>query len=250
MNKFVDKIDYFFASKLHDLYLWLGDFATTIMKGISLIAEMGILFLLTGVILSLFKRTRKIGITILISVAIGFLLTNVILKNVIARARPFENKASDFFMWWLDAGAVNEGGYSFPSGHTTATTSFAMALFFATKKEKSWPILFLPLLMASSRIYLMVHYFSDCVGAFAVGTVSALIAVLLVKWIYKSKIKLFVWVRELNIFKTKNTTTAPVTPTEEQPKVEEFVYTTQSEENKEVDNQALPNKDNDSSLSQ
>ena len=115
-------------------------------------------------------------------------ITNLILKNSIARLRPFES-SDQYWLWWLDAGSVVESGYSFPSGHTTATMAFALATFLTVNKKYSWPILLFPIVMASSRMYLMVHYFSDCVGGIVVGCASAVIAYLIVKWIYKSKLK-------------------------------------------------------------
>ena len=234
MKDFIFKIDHGVAKLFHELYLWGGDVANFIMKGISLIAEAGILFLLVGLGLALFKRTRKIGGTILCAVAIGFILTNVILKNVIERARPFENINSDFYRWWLGADAVNESGFSFPSGHTTATTAFAVAIFLTTNKKYSCWILILPILMASSRIYLMVHYFSDCVGGLVVGSISALLSYLIIKWIYKSNLKFFVWLRDFNLFKSKPKTIKPSTANTIKPIEKETnapVYITQAEEN-------------------
>ncbi len=200
----INKIDYKIAEFFHKIYLWGGQFTNKGMEVISLVAEAGILFLIIGFVLALFKRTRKIGGTILLSVAIGFVITNVILKPIIARARPFSGLGTDYYKWWLDAGSARESGYSFPSGHTTATTAFAVAIFLTTNKNRSWPILFLPFVMASSRIYLMVHYFSDCMGAIAVGTTAAVIAWLVMLFVYKSKIKFFVWARELVVFKPYN----------------------------------------------
>ena len=78
MSNFIFKIDHFVGKLFHNFYLWGGDFSNFIMKGISLIAEAGILFLLIGFGLALFQRTRKVGATILVSVAIGFVLTNII----------------------------------------------------------------------------------------------------------------------------------------------------------------------------
>ncbi|MBO5910383.1 MAG: phosphatase PAP2 family protein, partial [Clostridia bacterium] len=130
---------------------------------------------------------------------------------------------------WLDAGATHESGYSFPSGHTTATTAFAIAIFLTTNKKYSWPILSLPLLMASSRIYLMVHYFSDCVGAWIVGIVVAILAYIIVTLAYKSKLKFFVWIREFNIITPKQKIQIS-TENVPQNKVEDYVYTTQSED--------------------
>ena len=232
MKSFIFKIDHFVAEFFHKIYLLGGQTANTIMEVISYIAEAGILFLILGLGLALFKRTRKIGATILFAVALGFVFTNIILKNTISRARPF-SAGGDFWLWWVDAGATSESGHSFPSGHTTATTAFAVAILLTTNKKYNWPILFLPLLMASSRIYLMVHYFSDCVGGIIVGTICATLAYFIVKWIYKSKLKLCVWARELEIFKTKSQKSNLPKQTENvqtNNNPDEFVYTTQSEE--------------------
>lgn len=245
MKDFVFKIDYNIAKLFHQLYLWGGDVVTNIMKVISHLAEAGILFLMVGLTLALFKRTRKIGITILFAVAIGFLFTNIILKNMIARSRPFETIGNDYYKWWLSADAIHESGYSFPSGHTTAMTAFAIAIFLTINKKYSWYALFFPILMASSRIYLMVHYFSDCVGGIVVGTVSALLALLIVTLIYKSKWKFFVWVRELEIFKSpKAKSPSSVSQTEKvAPKTEDYVYETQAEEKQSQKNISLIQQD-------
>lgn len=230
----INKIDHFIGELFHKIYLWGGDTMNWIMKAISYLAEAGILFLIIGLVLVLFKKTRRIGGTIILAVAIGFLITNVILKPLINRARPFETIGTDFYKWWLGAGANFESGHSFPSGHTTATTAFAVAIFMTTNKKYNWWILFLPILMACSRIYLMVHYFTDCLGGLIVGTVSAIIIWLLVKWVYSSNIKLFVWAREFDVFKPNQTSQAPKTKKKQKPqqqKVENYVYTTQEEEN-------------------
>lgn len=249
MSDFIHKIDYNVAKFFHEVYLWLGEFSNGLMKVISYLGEAGILFLLIGFGLALFKRTRKMGGTIILSVAIGFLITNVFLKNIIGRARPFENVGSDYFKWWLDAGAVQETGHSFPSGHTTATTAFSLAIFLTLNKKYSWPILFFPIVMASSRIYLMVHYFTDCLGGIAVGSASALIAYFVAKWVYSSKLKLFVWVRNFDIFKPKNTKPSmeqDLTSINDKSDVsgEDFVYVTQDKE-KQTQPEVEKNQEND-----
>lgn len=243
MKTFIYKVDHFVANLFHELCVWGGDISNSVMNGISLIAEAGILFLLVGLGLALFKRTRKIGGTILLSVALGFVFTNVILKNIISRSRPFQNIGSDYYKWWLNAGSVNETGFSFPSGHTTATTAFAVAIFLNTKKQYGWPILLFPLLMASSRIYLMVHFFSDCVGALVVGTISALLAYLIANLIYKSHLKFFVWIREFNVFRPKQKITYSKKPEVNQPENNDYVYETQASEKEKEESTRLIEKE-------
>lgn len=230
--KFINKVDYFFAELFHKLYLWGGEFTNVVMKIISYIGEYGALFLLIGFGLALFKRTRKVGGTIILSIAIGFVVSNLLLKNIAQRVRPFQ-ASSQFELWWAGSNGKFESGYSFPSGHVTAAMAFSMAVMLTTNKKYNWPIMFLPLIMASSRIYLMVHYFSDCVGGMVVGLIGGVIAYLLLNWVYKSKIKLFVWIRNLELFKSKSTKTKvkPSNPPvrAEQPAVPE-IYVTQDEE--------------------
>ena len=202
MKDFITKTDHYFTELFHRLYIWGGDATNVIMRLISFIGELGAIFLLIGFGLALFKRTRKIGGTIILSIAIGFVISNLLLKNMIQRVRPFQATAQ-YELWWAGTNGKFESGYSFPSGHVTAAMAFAMAVCLTTNKKRNWPIMFLPIIMAISRIYLMVHYFTDCLGGMVVGLVSGVIAYLLLNWIYKSKIKLFVWVRELDLFGPK-----------------------------------------------
>ena len=231
---FLTKIKFF-----HNIFLWGGDTSNKIFEGISWIAESGILFITIGLALFLFKRTRKTGLAILLAVGLGFLTTNLLLKNIIQRVRPFNDVSSDFYMWWLDAGASKASGFSFPSGHTTATTAFSVAILLTSNKDRSWSILFLPLLMACSRIYLMVHYFSDCVGGLVVGAVVATLAYFIVKQIYKGKNKACKFIQNFSIIgKDDNSSQSAATSNV----MEDFVYTPQNmEENSSAENSESTN---------
>lgn len=237
----IKNLDHFIGKAFNNLHFWGGNFLDNVMKYISYIAEMGIVFLLIGLILCLFTKTRRLGGTIMLSIAIGFLFTNLILKPLIDRTRPFSNISSDFYKWWLDAGAVSESGASFPSGHTTAATAFALAIFLSTDKKRSWPILLLPLAMASSRIYLMVHYFTDCIGGIVAGSIAGVLAWFILKWIYQSELRFFVFLKELELFKPKKRKQKSKKP-KQQPVVKEsnesFEYIPQAEEKLIAEKQA------------
>ncbi len=58
---------------------------------------------------------------------------------------------------------------AFPSGHTAATTAFFGALLFA-RWRIGLMLLPIPLLIATSRVYLGAHHLSDVVGGAIVGT--------------------------------------------------------------------------------
>ena len=74
-------------------------------------------------------------------------------------------------------GDFRRHGYSFPSGHSTMSMTFALLIFFlfypkVTRRYRvalmAFCLLF-PLLIGFSRIYLGVHYFSDVIGGFTLG---------------------------------------------------------------------------------
>ena len=48
----------------------------------------GIFWILVGVILLLFKKTRKCGLTVLIALLFSLIVGNILLKNIVARPRP------------------------------------------------------------------------------------------------------------------------------------------------------------------
>jgi len=171
-------------------------FMNGLMEFISILGESGILFIIIGLVLCVFIKTRRMGATILFSLLISAILTSVILKPLIQRSRPYSHEELEFFNWWKNAGSHKEGSYSFPSGHVTATMAFALSVF-ATSKHKKWTstILIFPILMGASRIYLMVHYFSDCIFGLVSGTIGVLVGFLIMKLLFdktKGKFKEFV----------------------------------------------------------
>ena len=157
----------------HSLAEWGGGFFTPFMKFISLLGEKGIFFILIALSLMLFSKTRKNGVCMLGALCFGVLFTNIILKNAICRMRPFESYA-EFAEFWNFVGATHAGGFSFPSGHTTAAAAAMTALMLTFRKKAVIPAVAFVALMAASRNYLMVHYPTDVIAAMLVGAVAAL----------------------------------------------------------------------------
>lgn len=182
---FTNSFDYTIAKWANDVFQSTNEILSPLLKLITNLGNMGFIFIMISLIMIFFKKTRKIGVIVLFSIAIGFVFTNLILKNVVARPRPFIDETSDYYLWWKEAGSMIENGYSFPSGHTTAAMAFGLSLFLCFKKKWSWVFLLIPLIMGFTRIYFMVHYTTDVLGAILVGGLSALISYFAIKYIVK-----------------------------------------------------------------
>ena len=107
---------------------------------------------------------------VVINVGLGALLMEVI-KNIVRRIRP---------VWkWIP-----QGGFSFPSGHTISALLFYGTLLLLVYKKvygkyrKPLIIFFsvMIILIGFSRIYFGVHYSSDVVGGYLLGTVILLVS--------------------------------------------------------------------------
>ena len=131
-----------------------------------------------------FIINKKSGILLTFNTII-ITVINLISKLIFRRDRPTINQL------------VFEDSYSFPSGHTiTATVVYGFIIYLIyksnlSKKEKSIYIsilILLILLIGLSRIYLGVHYFTDVIGAIALGISYLIIAIYIIE---KKKVSLF-----------------------------------------------------------
>ncbi len=192
-------IDLSMFSFMHSLAVATGESAgaeitswlTYFMKFISFFAHDGLCMFALGIILMLFKRTRKLGACVFLAVCCGGIITNITLKPLIARMRPyanFDHLAATVYEWWVMVGEARKGEgvfSSFPSGHTTSAAAAMVGLFLASKSKKyTWPVLLFPFLMGASRIYLMVHYTSDVLAGLIAGTLGGIAAYFIAKFIF------------------------------------------------------------------
>jgi membrane-associated phospholipid phosphatase len=116
----------------------------------------------------------------------GYIVSTIVTqgaKRIIQRERPFNTYS---FITKKSEG----GGYSMPSGHTSAAFNTATALSLLYPK---WYVIAPSFVWASlvgySRMYQGVHYPSDVVVGALVGSGSAWLAYKAQKWINKKRLK-------------------------------------------------------------
>ncbi|OIK01186.1 phosphatase PAP2 family protein [Streptomyces colonosanans] len=95
-------------------------------------------------------------------------LVNMPIRDFVGRPRPFVDHQG------LDVLVAGKTGYSFVSDHATLTMAMAAGLFVANRKFGLIG-LGIALLEGFCRVYLGVHYPTDVVGGFALGTAVALL---------------------------------------------------------------------------
>lgn len=101
---------------------------------------------------------------------------NRVIKVTAGRSRPSVQ---------VDAGwngpSAQSNYHAFPSGHTAASTAFFASLLIA-RRRIGLALLPIPLLIATSRIYLNAHYLSDVVFAAMLGIACAMLVWRFVIW--------------------------------------------------------------------
>lgn len=128
-------------------------------------------------ILWIWEKHRREALTFVIILVMGIFI-NISLKGMIQRPRPTISPL------------VLETSYSFPSGHAMNSSVFYLAIsfyfyHFTRKKRLSLVVtailILLIILIGFSRVYLGVHYPSDVVGGYVVGTWWLITAILIGK---------------------------------------------------------------------
>ncbi len=133
------------------------------------------------ILLLIFKKTRKIGVCATMACLLTFLINHFILKPTIMRPRPFVED-SDLTVLCELAGMDLPTGYSMPSGHAAVTAALAVSIMLYSWKL-GIPAIIYALLVGFSRVFLCVHYFTDVLAGFALGTVIAVATYFLIKFI-------------------------------------------------------------------
>ncbi len=137
-------------------------------------------WLMAGAVLGLLAawfRQRRDWMRVLCTMAIAASIAGLsadLVRGLTGRTRPYAPAAQGWYgvrnegRWLIGKHAYN----SFPSGHTSAITGFAVPLFLWRRRLGlvAFPII---LIVASARIYLSVHHLSDVIAGMFLGTLVA-----------------------------------------------------------------------------
>ena len=135
------------------------------MRFVTSLGNFSIAWVMLALVLILIPKTRKIGLVVMVAVILDSVLCNVILKNIFVRPRPCDvNTAINLLI-------PRTSGYSFPSGHTSASFAAVAALYFSGERKIWKAALALAILIAFSRMYLYVHYPTDVLGGIICGII-------------------------------------------------------------------------------
>ena len=142
------------------------DFLDRLMPVITFLGENGILWVILGIFLCFFKKTRPMGLSILIALLVGLVVCNLTLKPLVARIRPY---VANGFEGLLISPLSD---YSFPSGHTFASFEMAVCVYAFNKKYGIFALI-IASLIGFSRLYLYVHYPTDVLVGVVLGSIIA-----------------------------------------------------------------------------
>lgn len=134
---------------------------------ITKLGDLGFIWILIAVVLLITKKYRFLGVLVIVAIAITTVEVEV-LKHLVARPRPFT-------ILPIDPVLVSEKPMvSFPSGHTAASFAGAVVLAFGLPRFRKYFVI-LAVLIAVSRLYLAVHFFTDVVSGAFIGALTAVV---------------------------------------------------------------------------
>ena len=177
MSELIFTIDQYFLGAIGQLKNPVLDFSIPLLTSLG---NGGILWILMSIGLLCFKTTRKCGFAMSIALILVLIFGNILLKPLIARSRPFMVDET------INLLITPPTDFSFPSGHTYSAVAGAFVICHHYKK---WGIAIwcLAIVIAFSRMYLMVHYFTDVIGGIVLGILCGYIAVKITQLLYKRR---------------------------------------------------------------
>lgn len=150
----------------------LGEAGTTIATAITMLGEETVMVVILGYIYWCYDK--KFGVYIGTNLMVG-LVANPMIKNIVLRYRPYMVHSQVKCLKQVHEGDIYDvllQGYSFPSGHTSNSSTMYFSL--PAYKKNTWLMILgivVPLLVGCSRVCLGVHYPTDVLAGWLLGAV-------------------------------------------------------------------------------
>ena len=185
------------------LMVWLqnllGDMGAAIAAYVTMLGEETVMVAILGFIYWCYDK--KFGVFVGTNLMVG-LVANPMIKNIFLRYRPYMVHSEVKCLKPVHEGDLYDPllqGYSFPSGHTSNSSTMYFSL--PVYEKKKWLVvlgILMPFLIGLSRVCLGVHYPTDVMAGWLLGAVVVALMSFLQKKI-QVKWKLYLWITLLTI---------------------------------------------------
>ena len=177
----------------------LGDMGAAIAAYVTMLGEETVMVAILGFIYWCYDK--KFGVFVGTNLMVG-LVANPMIKNIFLRYRPYMVHSEVKCLKPVHEGDLYDPllqGYSFPSGHTSNSSTMYFSL--PVYEKKKWLVvlgILMPFLVGLSRVCLGVHYPTDVMAGWLLGAVVVALMSFLQKKI-QVKWKLYLWITLLTI---------------------------------------------------
>lgn len=161
-SELITKIDLWIYEHISNIYTPILTNIIIFISSINNIYQIIITSIIFLIFLIYKKMHKQIIFFVISMLGIGFLF--VLFKELIKRERPISN-------------LIEINGYSFPSGHAALSTTLAFCVYLIFKDKVRYKksfltvLIFYPLLISFTRVYLHVHYLSDVIAGIGLGLI-------------------------------------------------------------------------------
>lgn len=136
----------------------------------SIVGSYGQLFLIAGILLTVFKKTRKTGMALLLLYFGVLIFGQLIFKNLFSRPRPCQIDQTFALL------IARPTSSSFPSTHSAWAFGAATVIFMNYRKAGIAAFI-LAGIIAFSRLYLFMHFPTDVLFGIILGIILGIAAV-------------------------------------------------------------------------
>ena len=170
-DKHIGRFCEFELRNLKNLHDWLySPEMDKFMINITSLGNLGTVWIFIALLLMISEPDKQqVGTSMLIALVMCIVIGNILIKNLVRRNRPFFHKNYKVLI-------KQPWDYSFPSGHTLSSFAAATVLF-SLNQTVGILSLVLAVLIALSRLYLRVHFFTDVFFSMVLGTGIGILAV-------------------------------------------------------------------------